>query len=265
MSTQRTISFEDELLVVEQAEPTLARILSDRPRPASPVTMTLWMIAAKLACARFEAGDLQRLLGELASGLTEFSQQVDRDIAATLARDPACRDRVSVVLFYKGYLALQSYRLSHHLWQVGRSHLAHWLQSRSSEVFGVDIHPAAHLGSGIFIDHATSVVIGETTVVEDDVSILHEVTLGGTGKHGGDRHPKVQRGVMIGAGVKVLGNVVLGEYSKVGAGSVLLQSIPPHSTAVGVPARVVGNCSCGRPADEMDQWVEIEDEEDGSR
>ena len=251
-------TFEDEVATLEQAEPFLAKVLRTRPHPATPRATTIWAIANKLACPPLQDRDLHDLLTSLLPDLPELDYHLERDIAATLARDPACRGRVSVVLFYKGFLALQSYRLSHHLWQSGRFHLAHWLQSRSSEVFGVDIHPAARLGSGIFIDHGTSIVIGETSVVDDDVSILHEVTLGGTGKHGGDRHPKVRRGVMIGAGVKVLGNIELGECSKIGAGSVVLESVPPHCTAVGVPARVVGGCSSAYPADEMDQWVEVE-------
>lgn len=249
-------TFEEELLALEQSEPTLGLLLRNRPRPSSPATLTIWQLATKMTCAPLETVQLQQMFSELLAELPEFTAQIDRDIQATLTRDPACRGSVFVVLFYKGFLALQSYRLSHHLWQSGRIPLALWLQSRCSEVFGVDIHPGARLGSGIFIDHATSIVIGETSVVEDDVSILHEVTLGGTGKHGGDRHPKVRRGVMIGAGVKVLGNIELGEYSKIGAGSVVLRSVPPHSTAVGVPAQVIGSCTCDFPADEMDQWVE---------
>lgn len=254
------VTFDDELSAVEQAEPFLAQLLTTRPRPASALSSTMWAIANKLACAPIEETTLRQLFTDEIPELTNLEHQIERDIAATLARDPACRDRVAVVLFYKGFLALQSYRLSHHFWQRDRFYLAHWMQSRSSEVFGVDIHPAAILGSGIFIDHGTGIVIGETSVVEDDVSILHEVTLGGTGKHGGDRHPKVRRGVMIGAGVKVLGNIELGEYSKIGAGSVVLQSVPPHCTAVGVPARIVGGCSSDYPADEMDQWVEVDGE-----
>lgn len=256
-------TFNQELIALEESEPFLRSCFPFLPRPTCETSATIWQLAIKLACApsspqqlRQNAPQLRELLWNLLAELPSFSSQLERDIQATLTRDPACRGRIYVVLFYKGFLALQCYRFSHHLWEVGRIPLALWLQSRCSEVFGVDIHPGARLGSGIFIDHATSIVIGETSVVEDDVSILHEVTLGGTGKQSGDRHPKVRRGVMIGAGVKVLGNIELGEYSKIGAGSVVLRSVPPHTTAVGVPARVIGSCSCEFPADEMDQWVE---------
>ena len=171
--------------------------------------------------------------------------------------DPACRGYFVAILYYKGFQALQSYRVAHHYWEQGREALALFLQSQIAQAFAVDIHPAARLGSGIMIDHATGVVIGETAVVEDNVSMLHEVTLGGTGKEIGDRHPKVRRGVLIGAGAKILGNIEIGQGSRVGAGSVVLSPVPAHCTVAGVPARIVkGICSEDEePARNMEQWV----------
>ena len=177
------------------------------------------------------------------------------DIVATRERDPAAVHYFEIMLFMKGYQALQAYRLSHWLWEKGRKTMACFIQNRISEVFAVDIHPAAVIGKGILLDHATSLVIGETAVVEDNVSILHEVTLGGTGKETGDRHPKVRKSVMIGAGAKILGNVEIGEGAKVGAGSVVLDDVPPHYTVVGVPAQIVGKTEVPEPSLEMNQRV----------
>src|SRR5581483_830488 len=162
------------------------------------------------------------------------------DLAAVFERDPACRAHVDAFLFYKGFHALQCYRVAHWLWTHDRRSMALFFQSRVSELFTLDIHPAARIGKGIMIDHGHGVVIGETAVVEDDVSMLHGVTLGGTGKEVGDRHPKVRRGVLISVGAKILGNIEVGEYSRVGAGSVVLKDVPPGCTAVGVPARLTG-------------------------
>jgi serine O-acetyltransferase len=179
------------------------------------------------------------------------------DLAAIYERDPAVHSLVEPFLFFKGYHAVQAFRVTHWLWTGGRTALASHFQSRISEVFAVDIHPAAKIGSGVMIDHGTGVVIGETAVVEDDVSLLQGVTLGGTGKQQGDRHPKIRRGVMIGAGAKILGNTEIGAYSRIGAGSVVLKPVPPGSTAVGVPARVIGRAGCDYPAQEMNQLIEI--------
>ena len=179
------------------------------------------------------------------------------DLVAIYDRDPAVGTLVEPFLFFKGYHALQAYRVTHWLWTNDRTALALHFQSRVSEVFAVDIHPAARIGSGVMIDHGTGVVIGETAVVEDDVSLLQGVTLGGTGKEHGDRHPKVRRGVMIGAGAKVLGNTEIGAYSRIGAGSVVLRPVPPGSTAVGVPARVIGEAGSERPAEEMDHLIAL--------
>jgi serine O-acetyltransferase len=186
----------------------------------------------------------------------DIGAAVRADLSAVFERDPACHAYVEAFLFYKGFHALQCYRIAHWLWEQGRTGMALFFQSRISRLFDVDIHPAARIGRGILIDHATGVVIGETAVVEDDVSMLHSVTLGGTGKEDGDRHPKVRRGVLLSMGAKVLGNIEIGEYSRIGAGSVVLKSIPAHCTAVGVPAKVVSCAGCDRPSQDMDQMIE---------
>ncbi len=175
------------------------------------------------------------------------------DIMATLDRDPACTRLIEPVLYFKGFHAIATHRLAHVLWNAGQRDLALYLQSRSSEVFQTDIHPAARIGKGIFLDHATGLVIGSTAVVEDDVSMLQDVTLGGTGNEGGDRHPKIRHGVLIGAGAKILGNIEVGHCARVAAGSVVLRSVPPNKTVAGVPARVVGEAGCAEPARTMDQ------------
>jgi len=180
---------------------------------------------------------------------------VRADLSAVFERDPACHSYLQAFLFFKGFHALECYRIAHWLWGQGRTTLAQFLQSRVSELFAVDIHPASRIGKGIFIDHATGIVIGETAVVEDDVSMLHGVTLGGTGKETGDRHPKIRRGVLLSAGAKVLGNIEVGEYSRVGAGSVVLHAVPPGCTVAGVPARVIGVAGSERPSQTMDQLI----------
>ncbi|UVK36777.1 serine O-acetyltransferase [Mesorhizobium sp. AR10] len=177
------------------------------------------------------------------------------DIQAYYDRDPACDRFIMPVLYFKGFHAIQTHRLAHWLWNQGRKDFALYLQSRSSSVFQTDINPAARIGKGIFIDHATGLVVGETAVIEDDVSILHGVTLGGTGKAGGDRHPKIRYGVLIGAGAKILGNIEVGHCSKIAAGSVVLSPVPHNKTVAGVPARVVGETGCDQPSRQMDQLL----------
>ncbi|PWC53020.1 serine O-acetyltransferase [Azospirillum sp. TSO22-1] len=175
------------------------------------------------------------------------------DLAAIVARDPAADGWLTPFLHFKGFHALQWHRVAHWLWNDGRHALAHYLQNRVSEVYAVDIHPAVPVGRGVFIDHGTGVVVGETAVIGNDVSILQNVTLGGTGKEHGDRHPKVRDGVLLSAGAKVLGNIEIGARAKVGAGSVVLKSVPPCATVAGVPARIVGWCSGMVPGVDMDQ------------
>lgn len=177
------------------------------------------------------------------------------DIMAVVDRDPATDRALEPLLYFKGFHAVQSYRLAHWLWLAGRKDLSLYLQSRASVVFQTDIHPAARIGRGIFLDHATGLVVGATAVVDDEVSILQDVTLGGTGKETGDRHPKVGRGVMIGAGAKVLGNIVIGHHSRIASGSVVLSPVPPCTTVAGVPARIVGEAGCSEPSRTMDQML----------
>ncbi len=177
------------------------------------------------------------------------------DIVAVNDRDPACDRFIQPILFFKGYQAVQSHRVAHWLWMQGRRDMARLVQMRASEAFGVDIHPAARIGRGLMIDHAHSVVIGETAVVGDNVSMLHSVTLGGTGKEEEDRHPKIGDGVLIGAGAKVLGNIRVGNCSRIAAGSVVLQDVPPCKTVAGVPARIVGEAGCAQPSVSMDQLL----------
>jgi len=180
------------------------------------------------------------------------------DIVATVDRDPATHRLLEPLLYYKGFHAVETYRLSHWLWRKGRRDFALYLQSRCSAVFQCDIHPAARIGRGIFVDHATGLVVGETAVIEDDVSMLHDVTIGGTGKEAGDRHPKIREGVMIGAGAGIFGNIEIGARAKIGAGSVVLKPVPASCTAAGVPARLVGPCANREPAREMDQGFDEE-------
>ncbi len=177
------------------------------------------------------------------------------DLVAIYERDPACHRLLQPILYFKGYQAVQAYRVGHYLWTKGQYDLAYFVQMRVSEIFGVDIHPAAKIGKGIMIDHAHSVVIGETAVVGDNVSMLHSVTLGGTGKEEQDRHPKIGDGVLIGAGAKVLGNITVGHCSRIAAGSVVLEAVPPCKTVAGIPARVVGEAGCEQPSVLMDHML----------
>jgi serine O-acetyltransferase len=175
------------------------------------------------------------------------------DLMATVDRDPATHRLIEPVLYYKGFHAIETHRLMHWLWKQGRRDFALYLQSRASAVFQCDIHPAAEIGRGIFLDHATGLVVGETAVIGDDVSMLHGVTLGGTGKEWEDRHPKIRYGVMISAGAKVLGNIEVGHCARIAAGSVVIKPVPNNVTVAGVPAKVVGQAGCPDPARTMDQ------------
>lgn len=214
-------------------------------------------LASKLAAGDMSPLQLREVCQEAYAAEPQIARYAERDMRAVRERDPACRSYLQPFLYYKGYAGLQAYRISHWLWAQERQTFAYHLQSRISELFSVDIHPAAIIGAGVFIDHAHGIVIGETAVVEDDVSMLHSVTLGGTGKEAEDRHPKIRRGVLIGAGAKVLGNIEVGEEARIAAGSVVLKSVPPRCTVAGVPARPVGGPCCeGAPAEEMNQLIE---------
>ncbi len=187
---------------------------------------------------------------------SEIGEEMRADVLAVHDRDPACDRYIDPFLYFKGFQAVQTYRLAHQLYAMGRVDFAFYLQSRSSMVFGVDIHPAAQIGRGIMIDHAHSIVIGETAVVGDNVSMLHAVTLGGTGKEHDDRHPKIGSGVLLGAGAKVLGNIRIGDCSRVASGSVVLHDVPANRTVAGVPAKVVGFAGCAEPAKSMNQTLD---------
>src|ERR1043165_8338992 len=173
------------------------------------------------------------------------------DIVAVYDRDPATDRFLEPVLYYKGFHAIQTHRLAHWLWNKGRKDFAYYLQSRSSGVFQCDIHPAAKIGRGMFLDHATGLVVGETASIDDDVSMLHDVTLGGTGKVDGDRHPKIRRGVLIGAGAKIIGNIEVGSCARIAAGSVVLKPVPANVTVAGIPAKIVGDAPCAEPSRTM--------------
>jgi serine O-acetyltransferase len=215
-----------------------------------------YILASKLGSATMPAVTLRDVIDEAFRGDPFIGVAIRADIAAVVTRDPACRFWSQPLLYFKGFHSIQAYRVAHYYWENDRLPLALYLQSRISEIFGVDIHPAAKLGKGLFFDHATSIVVGETTVVDDDFSMLHEVTLGGTGKERGDRHPKIRKGVLIGAGAKVLGNVVIGEGAKIGAGSVVISDVPPHCTVAGVPAKPIGHPCEEVPALEMEHRID---------
>ena len=212
-------------------------------------------LAERLAHQDIGADIIRQSFEAMLKANPEWSSTVRVDIQAYYDRDPACDRFLMPVLYFKGFHAIQTHRLAHWLWNEGRKDFALYLQSRSSSVFQTDINPAARIGKGIFIDHATGLVVGETAVVEDDVSMLHGVTLGGTGKAGGDRHPKIRYGVLIGAGAKILGNIEVGHCAKVAAGSVVLASVPHNKTVAGVPAKVVGETGCDHPSRQMDQLL----------
>ena len=212
-------------------------------------------IAMKLESNEMAAQTLREIADRAYAADPQIGLAARADLVATYDRDPACHRLMQPLMFFKGFQAMQSYRLGHWLWTQGQHDLAYFLQMRISEVFGVDIHPAARIGKGIMIDHAHSIVVGETAVVGDNVSMLHSVTLGGTGKEDDDRHPKIGNGVLIGAGAKVLGNIQIGYCSRIAAGSVVLEDVPPMKTVAGVPARIVGEAGCSQPSVSMDQLL----------
>ena len=263
-----------KIQTVERIDPVWHRIRSEaeeiaRREPA----LAGFVFSSVLSHARFEDALVHRLAQRLGNAdmgadliVQAFNDALNNepdiglaaraDVIATYERDPACHRYVDPLLYFKGYQAVQTHRMAHQLWTSGRKDFAYYLQSRSSINASVDIHPAARLGKGIFVDHAHDVVIGETAVIEDNVSIMQGVTLGGTGKAEGDRHPKIRWGVLIGAGAKILGNIEIGHCSRVAACSVVLHNVPPNTTVAGVPAKVVGVAGCPEPSQVMDHNVE---------
>jgi len=209
-------------------------------------------MSLKLSSGEMSEQILREIADEAYASDPGLSEAGRADLVATYERDPTCHRFLQPILYFKGYQAVQAHRVAHWLWKEGRRDLAYFLQMRVSEVFGVDIHPAARMGKGIMIDPAHSIVIGETATVGDNVSMLHSVTLGGTGKEEEDRHPKIGDGVLIGAGAKVLGNIKVGHCSRIAAGSVVLEEVPPMKTVAGVPARIVGEAGCAQPSVVMD-------------
>ncbi len=212
-----------------------------------------YRFSLKLASGEMSEQILRETADEAYAASPELAQSARADLVAVFDRDPACHRYLQPLLFFKGYQALQSYRIAHWLWGQGRRDMAYFVQMRTSEIFGVDIHPAARIGKGVMIDHAHSIVIGETAVVGDNVSMLHSVTLGGTGKEEEDRHPKIRDGGLSGAGAKVLGNIHVGANSRIAAGSVVLADVPCCKTVAGVPAKIVGDAGCDQPSVSMDQ------------
>jgi serine O-acetyltransferase len=235
-------------------EPALAALaLSSVINRSSFEDAVVHRVAARLGGASLPSGLMVDAFNRALEADPDIGAAFRADIAAIVDRDPACDRLIEPLLHFKGFHALEAHRLAHWLWRNGETDFALYLQSRSSEVFQTDIHPAAQFGRGIFLDHATGFVVGETAIVDDEVSILQNVTLGGTGKESGDRHPKVRSGVMIGAGAKVLGNIEIGACSRIAAGSVVLHAVPKNVTVAGVPAVVIGSHGCIEPAREMDQ------------
>jgi serine O-acetyltransferase len=219
-------------------------------------TAIVYRLAERLDHAAVSGELIRQAYADALEDMPALGEAFRADLMATADRDPATYRLIEPVLYYKGFHAIQTHRLAHWLWGKGRRDLALYLQSRASAIFQCDIHPAAKIGRGIFLDHATGLVVGETAVIEDDVSMLHDVTLGGTGKQGGDRHPKIRYGVMIGAGAKILGNIEVGHCARIAAGSVVVKPVPNNVTVAGVPANVIGVAGCPEPARSMDQMFQ---------
>jgi serine O-acetyltransferase len=221
------------------------------------------LLACKLGCDDMPAATLRSVIASALRADPDIVDAITTDLNATRQRDPAARYYSTALLYFKGFQALQAYRVAHWLWQQDRTGMALFMQSRISEVFQVDIHPAARIGKGILVDHATGIVIGETCVLADNISIMQGVTLGGTGKDSGDRHPKIRCGVLLSTGAIVLGNVIVGEGARVAAGSVVLKDVEPHSTVAGIPAVKVGKPRADQPALEMTHEINPCEDETG--
>src|SRR5215208_6974090 len=212
-------------------------------------------VSERLDHADIQAELMRQAYADALEDQPQMGEAFRADIVAVFDRDPATDRFIEPVLYFKGFHALQTHRLAHWLYPKGRKDFAYYLQSRSSAVFQTDINPAAKIGRGIFLDHATGFVVGETAVIEDDVSILHGVTLGGTGKENEDRHPKIRHGVLIGAGAIILGNIEVGHCARIAAGSVVVKPVPHNMTVAGVPAKIVGEAGCAEPSRTMDQMI----------
>ncbi|GEO16265.1 serine O-acetyltransferase [Microvirga aerophila] len=245
---------EAEAIVVE--EPALAGVvLGSILQQPSLEAVVIHRVAGRLAHPSLAADLIEQAFQEAVESDPSLGAAFRADINAVLDRDPAASRVIEPVLYFKGFHAIQTHRLAHWLWRRDRQDFALYLQSRSSEVFQTDIHPGARIGRGIFLDHATGLVVGSTAVIEDNVSMLQNVTLGGTGKERGDRHPKIRHGVLIGAGAKILGNIEVGHCARVAAGSVVLKPVPNNATVAGVPAKVIGSAGCAEPARSMDHFL----------
>ena len=245
-----------EAVEAAAAEPGLASMLNAVILSHDDLGRALsYQLARKLGDQELRAMSVREVAEDAYAADPSILVSAEADLRAVIERDPACKGYLQPFLFFKGFQALQTHRIAHWLWAQGRHTLAFHLQSRISELFQVDIHPAAEFGKGVFIDHGTGIVVGETARVGDDVSMLHGVTLGGTGAQLGDRHPKIGKGVLLGAGAKVLGNVIVGDYAKVASGSVVLRPVPAGCTAAGVPAKNVNCPTCPEPARTMDHTL----------
>lgn len=243
-----------EALALASEEPLLKSVLDEQivfRHSFAEVQAT--MLSRKLESALLSRTQLETLFLSTYRENPSIVEDSTKDLLATIERDPACRSVLEPLLFFKGFQAIQAYRIAHALWKSGRFFLAKMLQSLISQKFAVDIHPAAKIGHGILLDHATGLVVGETAKIGNNVSILHGVTLGGTGNETGDRHPKIGDGVMLGAHAQLLGNIHIGKGAKVGAGAVVLSDVPPHVTVAGVPAVKVGHPDTALPSLEMQQ------------
>lgn len=253
-----TMRIEAQALV--KNEPVLTDFITDTVLQHDRLTdAIIYRIAQRLRHADLKRGVIIDTFSEIAAEDSRVIGFVAKDLQAVLDRDPACQRFLEPLLYFKGFHALATHRFAHAVWNTGRHDLAFYLQSQSSKIFATDIHPAARFGGGIMLDHATGLVVGETAVVGDNCSMLHGVTLGGSGKAIGDRHPKIGAGVMIGAGAKVLGNIHVGNCCLIAAGSVLLMDVPPQKTVAGVPAKIVGSIGAAEPAVSMDQRIGPDD------
>jgi serine O-acetyltransferase len=241
---------------VARREPELATFIYENILHHDALEMAvIHRVSERLGNADISGDLIRQAYNDALDDESSLGEIFRADIVAIADRDPATTRYIEPVLYYKGFHAIQTHRLAHWLLRKGRKDFAFYLQSRSSAVFQCDINPAARIGRGIFLDHATGLVVGETAVIEDDVSILHDVTLGGTGKEHEDRHPKIRHGVMIGAGAKILGNIEIGQCARIAAGSVVIKPVPNNVTVAGVPAKVVGEAGCPEPSRAMDQML----------